>query len=98
MNARQKAKICKKQLKAYENLFCKPNEIHIDRTQLMHHKISFLVYEEDQMQDPDAAMDEACNEICRKLMPIIRNNITISKPFNPLHNAQGCVFDVWTLK
>ena len=97
MNARQKAKTYKKQLKAYENLYCKPNEIFIDRTQLEHRKFSSVIHSNDLMTvDKNEIMDSIYNKICNQLKLVVKDNLV--EVIDLDNNRHIYEFDMWTLK
>ena len=97
MNARQKAKSYKKQLKAYENLYCKPTEIIIDRTQLVHRKFSSVLNSNDLMiANKNEIKDAIHNKICNQIKLVLKDNLVEIIDLD--NNRHIYEFDMWTLK
>jgi len=94
MNARQKAKYYKKALENYNHLTSAPREIHLDRTQLNHYKMSFRVRPEDILKNPNAAIEMVRNNIFQQFVPVVCNNIR--KSFDPYNNCYIFKCDIWT--
>lgn len=94
MNARQKAKLYKQQLK---RLTVPVNEIRIDRTQLKHSRIDIKIPTSfDSKFNEDEIKKVVKNRVLDELDDIIYNNIikTEDPYYKEFHNYE---FNIWTM-
>ena len=93
MNARHKAKYYKKALENYNHITNVPREIHLDRTQLKHYRMSFSVDSEVVLNDPNAAIKMVRDHMWQECIPIVCNNIRQTD--YPLNNCFLYECDIW---
>ena len=94
MNARQKAKLYKRQLEQYS---IEPKIIRLDRTQLKHRSIQIkMPISFGSKFNKDDIKKEVKNRVLNELDDIIYNNIIETKDpyYKEFYNYE---FDVWTM-